>query len=359
MLPVNVFGEPAQFFVDTGASLTNLDSSFQDQLGSPIRDANVKTGAGDMSFSLYVAPVIRIGDDSFVDEEPATCISLKNISEAYGAPVEGTIGMSYLKTHILQLDFDNGIAKIATELEHPVSSHSEPIRFDRRGTPRISLSVPDLGYHSFLIDTGANHVVNLDPEIYDALLIKGHVAALSSKSEAVIGQNVDRQSGVLRSLKLGPYTFFNVCVTRADVSAIGTRFLCRFNVTLDFPHKVAYFQPSRRYHDPDDRGRSGLGFTRKDGQTLVYCVEEDSPGDKGGIRAEDVLISLDGMPLSAYRLAQVHQRLCRRGENVRLVVERNGERHQISLTLSDEPDPFPESLPPNGAKPFPKSDKSP
>jgi serine protease Do len=71
---------------------------------------------------------------------------------------------------------------------------------------------------------------------------------------------------------------------------------------------------------------------------LMIEVVPDSPADRAGMRARDVVVSFDGERIDSMDDLVVAIRQHRVGETVRLVIVRGGERLTITATLGDKPD---------------------
>jgi len=78
----------------------------------------------------------------------------------------------------------------------------------------------------------------------------------------------------------------------------------------------------------------GIEVAEQDGKVLVVAPIEGSPADRAGVRAGDVLLEIDGLPVQPGRLADAIERMrgCV-GSTVRLVVARAGEPEPLRFDL--------------------------
>lgn len=90
----------------------------------------------------------------------------------------------------------------------------------------------------------------------------------------------------------------------------------------------AEITPELQENFPELKGKQGL---------VIAQVARGGPAERAGVRVEDLLLSLDAQPLRTTRdlitaMARRHP-----GERVELVVQRNGKRLRLSLTLATMP----------------------
>lgn len=71
-------------------------------------------------------------------------------------------------------------------------------------------------------------------------------------------------------------------------------------------------------------------------QVEVQSVHPGSPAETGGIREGDLVISMNGRAISRLGVLQSFLKGTWAGDNVSIVVLRDGENHQIKVTLADE-----------------------
>jgi len=110
---------------------------------------------------------------------------------------------------------------------------------------------------------------------------------------------------------------------------IGNEILRRFRVTFDYPHKRIFFAPNRLRNKPFELDMSGLVFGPS---YRVASVAPASSAELAGLQVGDVIVSLDGTPVSQLGLAQSHDLLMRDRTDCRVEVKR-GER-LVSAKLS-------------------------
>jgi serine protease DegQ len=64
----------------------------------------------------------------------------------------------------------------------------------------------------------------------------------------------------------------------------------------------------------------------------LVAVDDGSPVSEAGLRAKDILLSLNGKPVSKLKPAAVRHLLNQKGKPVRVTVERDGKRMEFRFT---------------------------
>ena len=95
---------------------------------------------------------------------------------------------------------------------------------------------------------------------------------------------------------------------------------------------------------------------------LVYSVEEDSPADKAGLEADDVITAVDGKEISGYADLCSIISSGKEGDKFTLTVERDGKTIELKVTLkvkkqSALPEKKEEKMPQNFIGQFPSDDE--
>ena len=110
LVPVQINGRPAiDFVLDTGATLSCVDVSLARELQLPEDDAIGGIAVGAMNVGrLQTVRVdsLRVGN-AVVYDVPACVLDLEALRRGFGA--QGLIGLNFLKSFDMQLDFDRNV----------------------------------------------------------------------------------------------------------------------------------------------------------------------------------------------------------------------------------------------------------
>ena len=197
---------------------------------------------------------------------------------------------------------------------------------------------------SLVVDLGASHAVSLNARTGSG------IALPEPNIQASIGHGMsgDLSGRIARvqELDLGGQVLRNVIATFPDDEHhsprgmdsrdgnLGNGILSRFNVTFDYPRKRMVLVPARRLLEPFEWDMTGLqAEPGEDGKVRVRRVVPGSPADQAGIRQDDVLTRLDGVEVTGSTLYELRDRLRQDGAAIPLVISRNGDAREISLTL--------------------------
>jgi hypothetical protein len=115
---------------------------------------------------------------------------------------------------------------------------------------------------------------------------------------------------------------------------LGTTFLARFRLILDYADEVLWLERSRAPRSGGARrAQVGLGLIRQWNQVCVAEVAPASPAAASDIAFGDVLISIDGTPVADLDAPSAERRLeGEPGSTVVLVVKRGGMQRVLKLT---------------------------
>ena len=145
-------------------------------------------------------------------------------------------------------------------------------------------------------------------------------------------------------LEIGPYRMHNILVHEGQTVSIGPMVLARFEMEFDFPNRIAYFKPSKRFYLAELRSRSGFGTSRYEGRTFIRGVNPASVAANLDICNGDRLLKINGADadqLSIFKIREMHSQP---GVELTLTIERDGETRDVVLQTTNEPDPFPEGV---------------
>jgi hypothetical protein len=297
---------PLNFIFDTGSGGISLDSATCSELKiKPVQTDTIITGiagAHKVPFvfneSLHLPGLSVAGLNFHV-------IDYSILSSVYGEKIDGVIGYSFLSRYIVKVNFDSTQVEVyyPGAMEYPRGGTT--LRPIFNSLPIQWLNLKDrrkLGFN-FYIDTGAGLNLLLNEKLVaDSNLLLGRRRPVVTQAEGVGGKFRMRLT-VVKRLKVGPYTFFNVptylYADSFNVTAypfvgglLGNDLLRRFNLTLNYPERTIHLLPNSHFKDPFDYVYTGLGIYFEDGQIKVEEVIDGSPAARAGIEVGDVLVSV-------------------------------------------------------------------
>lgn len=247
--------------------------------------------------------------------------------------------MSFLKEHVVQMDFERGKLILLKAAPEPEGEEYKLI-YDRNGRPAIDMAVGRDEPTLFLIDTGFVAVggsLSLGKRQFDELIDQGRLE-LSERRGEVLHVDGDEtfRDGWLDELRLGRVTHKHVIVKDGRDNTIGMRHLSRYLATFDFPNARLYLRPTTRAAEPDRVDLSGLSIWRVEGEIEVEMIHPGTPGDAAGVMPGDRIQMVNGKPASTFSMFQLRSLLGSDGTKIRLGIETPSGKRQIALELSSQ-----------------------
>jgi hypothetical protein len=339
-VPVTINGTERTFVLDTGCSLTILDTSIVAGLTQRSDAVRVETLRSTTSMAQYFSPKIRIQDVECGHVTTVLSTDLQPISRALRCKVDGILGMDILKTLIVHIDFDRGVLLFLDRdklfLKHikmgVPPGRSMPLTFGSDGIPYISAQPPGIPYAVFRIDTGMTATGALRSDDYSSLQSAGQVRSFAATANFMNadGTTTNKEYGRCQEFSVAEFSYQGLIFTSGTTNSLGLNFLRRHRVTLDFVRTRAYFEPSRGFAFRDRGDNCGLIL---DEYLVIQHVDPHSLGAKAGFEQSDELLTMDGADAREIDRYQVNEILrtprdsdliftVQRGENtVGMVIE--------------------------------------
>ncbi|MCX5754406.1 MAG: aspartyl protease family protein [Candidatus Krumholzibacteria bacterium] len=347
-LPARIAGRDGElyFLLDSGASMTVIDSVVAAGMGLPLGGAIPGAGAGGMAdFHMTRVPGLSIGGIE-LSEQIAITFPISNLLRRFEEiEIGGVLGYDFLSRFVTRIDFERSIITFA-----------EPDSFSPGGGERIIeaplvhniFTLPaslDTAKVSFYLDTGAN-----------SSILQAGFAARSGIANgrrtlpmAIRGAGGDETASLCRfdSLGLGGFTIARpvLAIARSmkgigvleNVDGIvGNDVLERFTVTLDYGKQRVFLEKNARFEEAFYPDRSGLQLARKEnGSVVVVATLPDSPAARAGLRPGDLIVGIAGM--NAVRFKSIREIMtlfeAKEGTTYRIEISRGGKRSKLLLTL--------------------------
>jgi hypothetical protein len=337
LLPVTFKGREYSFMFDTGTSVTAFDASLKHELGSAKGMTKIGTAAGPMSVQLFDAPEAFLGPLNLQDCGQVTCVDLRMFGPVLGREVGGVIGMDFLKNRVVQIDFDEGMLRFispATDLDDSLGEVL-PMRVESRGQPWVEGTVFDRIKVDFLIDTGMTASGELATQILrDALRDRVGVGRTSETLTQTPSGAVRKMIFRAGCLSIGSSRYEHLIFRPANMSSLGLQFLSRHIVTFDFPKSRVHLKEGVNFKKVDEADMSGLHLLLVSNQVLVQSVDVGSPAEKVGIKANDLVLRVQGKDASTYGISRLRRFLkSDDGLGITMTIRRGNEEKDVSFRL--------------------------
>lgn len=339
-LPVHIDGKQYRFIVDTGASETTFDPRLRRHLGEfRGRSFLDQKNQGGVLVDEYGPTNAFVRMAPLTEKRTVRCFDLTSFRALDDSEYDGMVGVDFLNKYVVQFDLDGKRIRLLSKVPDDVG---EPFSFvdDSTSRPVIQMRLCNNGNDidgNFLVDTGAQGGLCVRQSEFRALFNAGQI----SYPELFRTWNADGNEiairGRLSSARLGPFAIREVTVaTDEHVKWIGMKCLSRFLVTIDFPGRMVYLKERKQFANQADRwDLSGMWVRRHAAQTIVDSVMPSSPGEAAGLRAGDVIESIDGVPATSLSVTKIRRIFEDPGRSVSITLRRDEEVVDATVLLKE------------------------
>ncbi|MGN6515531.1 MAG: aspartyl protease family protein [Rhizomicrobium sp.] len=341
---------PYTFILDTGGH-TLLSPRIIKEAGLKSVGNSVGTGAGKGSvvsgFVRYHE--IAIGGVKLHDQTGiAQNVYDKSIE---GIPVDGMVGFELIRRMVTRIDYGSKTLTFIDPAKFAAvgAGTAVPFKFYDH-LPQVAGRAGDVP-GIFDIDTGSRSEVDItSPSVDRYKLRQKYPHGVEAITGWGVGGPVKSYVARLPSLTLGGFTEPGVVAdldgpnsgSMSDpnfLGNVGSGFLKRFVVTLDYARQTMYLKPIEP--PPADIGtfdRSGMWINAADDGFKITYVSSRGPADEAGLQAGDVITEIDGKPVKPDELAKARAQFRMRpaGSMVTINYMRNGAAKHTLVTLRNQ-----------------------
>jgi hypothetical protein len=190
----------------------------------------------------------------------------------------------------------------------------------------------------FLVDTGCSPGGGtglLEAAAFDALARGGQVKVTGRTVGQSLSGVAQRQRGKLKGMMLADFRHGDLVFSASQRNILGVNYWLRYVATFDFPAGAIYLKPGARFDQPDTLDLSGLTLVRVGRRTLIDAVEESSPAALAGIRAQDVVLRVNGENAEGLSFTSLRRLLAVKGARIVLLLSRGQEEREVPLVLRE------------------------
>jgi len=341
-----VAGREVTCLLDSGAGATVIDSALAEELGlEPVGEFVAQGVGGTSSFSFVELPEYRLGPAVIRGQKLAVMNLDQRFYPSTGMHIGMVVGYDLLSRFVTRIDY----------AEETIALY-DPEVFEYRGEGRELSVEQSMSLLSFtavledslevrlLLDTGAGGALHLTPSFFEAN--PGFLQDREVLESTVEGVGGEDTALVFRAgeLELAGYAVpAGLCSRFPGTAALdeydgiaGNRILARFRLWLDYRRQRVILEPSELYDEGLPEDVTGFGVRIRGGRLVVNRVLEGSPADLAGMREDDVLVSVEGVPVGPSALNTLNRLLPERpGREVDVLVRRSGM--ELELTLESAP----------------------
>lgn len=240
-------GDTFPFVLDTGATWTVFEKSLAPLLGHRVQTATVWRWGVKEESGIYRAPILFLGGVPLLTGPAVATDDFKSISQSFGRPVMGLIGMDTLKNYCIQLDFAAGKVRFLDSAHADKTKWGEafPLKDIGDGCLSVEINLAGAAGPGSVIDTGC---------AYDGWLTSPVFHEWTDATRAPSAGETRRPNGVLGQARFQHLALHELPAQaqagndlHMKFNGLGLSLLSRRTVTFDFPNHTMYLKhPSVR-----------------------------------------------------------------------------------------------------------------
>ena len=349
-IPVNMKGKERLWALDSGASISVVDSAFAAELGLKAEGDIKGSGAGNtLQFSFVDLPPFRMKGIEFNEQKAASAGFLKPYAHRhFGFEVVGILGYDFLSRFVTRIDYASETLSFydpdafeyrgdGVVLEAPLmgNTFSLPVTVDGTysGTWSLDLGAGGVSFHYPFADEHGF----LDLEGIDGL---GFGAGGESGKRTVEFQTIEWAGFTIRNPLIGmPLEQGEGAFRRRElVGNLGNSLFRHFVLYLDYERQQVIVEKGENFEHDFPRDKSGLQIVLNDDDAVeIVFVAPDTPAAKSGLEKGDIIESINGIGTQYLGGLLAVRDLLRKeaGTKYTFVVTRKSGTKELTLKLRD------------------------
>ncbi len=351
-LKASLNGGPAEdFLLDTGASLTVIDSAYAAHRGLTSEGRLQVAGAGAAGgASLSQVDSIVVGGSHggvVLTGQKVALLSLDPYLEPFfWRPVAGVLGYDFISRFVMTVDYDQGLLTLYDPSSFRYAGDGTAVPMTMAGNiPVVEASVDGIE-GEFRLDVGSGSAVDLHGPFVERHGLPGKVGKTLEVMGGGFGGTFMALLCRMKQLEIGPYAVKQPLVSLSQAATggltsqdyagnIGNQVLERFRCTFDYERRMVYLEPGKRFAEPDRFSLAGVQFARFGDVVQAMRVLPGSAAEAAGIHEHDQVVSIDGRPITSYTADEVAKRFENGtpGEKHVLGIARDGKKRKVTLKL--------------------------
>ena len=339
-IPVKIFGETNFMVVDTGSSWAVLDAGYRSRLGELMTlSVIIDTAASETNSEFRECPEIYIGETRFAPLLAAV-LDLETVRQALGEPIRGIFGLSCLKYEVVCFDSDHHAFTIGGSVPEAVKQKAQalPLLFKDNSEFCVEAFINGHGPILLMMDSGNNGSISLNKSDWRKVFPSRTAKSRLEKATDLEGKIVGDSSARLQSVTIGTNNYTNLIADSLAnpelPSSFGQEFIQRHLCYVDFPNRLLYLLPGHDFDRPEEDDMSGLHLLKIDGKIAVNYIDENAPGYRAGIRADDQILSINGADAASLHLKSIREMLkTKPGDEIKMQIKHGAQTNSVTFRL--------------------------
>jgi len=347
-LEVAIGGEPRLWVLDTGASMSVVDTGFAEELGLEPEGDMKGAGAGNaVDVSFAALPPFEVPGIRFESQMVAVIDVSELFRRTTDIDVVGILGYDFLSRFVTRIDYANETLSFylpdvfayegdGVSLDAPLRHHifTVPASVDGEHSGMWVLDVGASGI-SFHYPYAKEHgIVDLDGVEHVGFGAGGRLEGKGAEFETIeVGGYVvpDPVIGFPMAPVAGAFGATD------ELGNLGSTLFRHFVLYLDYDEQRVIFEEGDDFGTVFPRDGGGVQFWRPEEEIEVLFVSPGTPAESAGFREGDVLRTVNGVDVGEFGNLRDLREILRDppGTTHTFGVERDGSAETIALTLAE------------------------
>ncbi|TMQ69334.1 MAG: PDZ domain-containing protein [Candidatus Eisenbacteria bacterium] len=347
-------GPPEDFLLDTGASVTVIDSAYAAAHGIASQGQIGVTGAGAAGGAAFSSlDSVRVagarGGVVLAHQKVAVLALNPHLEPLFWRPLAGVLGYDFISRFVLAVDYDRGVLTLHDPRRFRYAGAGTAIPLTLAGNiPVVKARLNGAYEGEFRLDVGSGSSVDMHSPFVRAHDLRAKAGKSFEVTGGGFGGTFTSTLCRMKSFEIGPYRWSDPIVVLSQATTgglasedyagnIGNQILERFKVTFDYDRRMVYLEPGRHYPQRDRFSMAGFQLAKLDERFEAMQVLPGSAADKAGLRPGDRVLTIDRATVASYDPETLRRTFeeGKPGERHTLEIERDGRKRRITLRLAE------------------------
>lgn len=346
-IPVTINCEERYWILDTGASMSVIGTGYAKELGLELQgELKGSSVGGTVDIKLTTLPVFSVRGIEF-NEQTVAVLELKELNRMLAVEIVGILGFDFLSRFVTKVDYANELVSFYDPETFKYSGDGQEIDVHVKNSVFMVKATIDDDYSGiFLFDLGASSIT-----LNGAYALKhrfterkgvvgiGRGASEAFSSKKIKGKKIEFAGFTLDDPPISfSYGGTDTTFTADELGILGNTLFRNFVVYCDYANERVILGKGENFNKKFPEDHSGLQIVRGESEGYeILHVSEDTPAEKAGFRAGDILKSINGVDLEYFKDLTAVRNIMKEdpGTKYTIIVSRDGEEKKMKLKLAE------------------------